>query len=213
MEKCKKMTDEWPFGDLQRGHFSAIVADPPWKYVSFTELTPENWDGRRDAEKHYKVMRLRDIMALPVADLATPDTHLFLWTTGPFLEKSFSVLRAWGFRYSSVAFTWTKLKRSHNDRQLRILPTAEADLFFGPGHTTRKNSEFCLLGRKGNPKRLSKSVREPILAPVREHSRKPDEVYERVQAYCAGPYLDLFSRQRRPGWTSWGNEVDLFPGA
>ncbi len=81
------------------------------------------------------------------------------------------------------------------------------------GHTTRKNTELCWLGRRGNPKRLDKGVRELIVAPVREHSRKPDEIYERIERFCAGPYLELFARQRRNGWFSDGNELDRFARA
>lgn len=123
------------------------------------------------------------------------------------------MIEAWGFRYSAVAFTWVKLKRSHDPNQLRILPSAEHDLHVGLGLTTRKNAEFCLLARRGNARRISKSVREIIMAPVREHSRKPDAAYERVRDYCAGPYLELFARTGRPGWTAWGNETDKFEDA
>jgi N6-adenosine-specific RNA methylase IME4 len=155
-------------------------------------------------------MGIDDIAALPVRDLAAPDAHLFLWATGPCLRQAFEVMEAWGFRYSAIAFTWVKLKRSHNPAQLRILPLADFDLHVGLGLTTRKNAEFCLLGRRGNARRNAKDIREIILSPVREHSRKPDEAYERVQRYCDGPYLELFARQQRRGWTAWGNETAKF---
>jgi N6-adenosine-specific RNA methylase IME4 len=202
-----------PFANLEQGKFAAILADPPWHFRARTALQVGNWTSRRDAEKHYSVMGIDDICAMPVKDLAAKDAHLFIWTTGPCLQQTFDVIKAWGFRYSGVAFTWVKLKRSHNPRQLRILPTAESDLHVGLGLTTRKNAEFCLLARRGNARREAKNIREIIMAPVREHSRKPDEVYERVQRYCVGPYLELFSRQQRPGWTCWGNEVDKFSEA
>lgn len=199
-----------PFADLAHGHFAAIVADPPWHFRARTALQMSNWTSRRDAEKHYAVMGVDDIAALPVKALAAPDAHLFLCTTGPCLRQAFEVMEAWGFRYSAVAFTWIKLKRSHNALQLRILPTAESDLHVGLGLTTRKNAEFVLLGRRGNARRIAKDVREVILAPVREHSRKPDQIFQRVERYCAGPYLELFARQHRPGWTAWGNQVGKF---
>lgn len=200
-------------GLLPRRHFACICADPPWHFKARTALQTANWTSRRDAEKHYGVMGLEDIKALPVKELAAPDAHLFLWTTGPMLEKSFEVMEAWGFRYSAIAFTWVKLRRSHNPLQLRVLPAAESDLHVGLGLTTRKNSEFVLLGRRGNARRIAKDVREIIMSPVREHSRKPDEFFARVERYCAGPYLELFSRQTRPGWTTWGNETGKFDGA
>lgn len=91
-----------------------------------------------------------------------------------------------------------------------MVPSDESDFHVGLGLTTRKNAEFVLLGRRGNAKRLAKDVRELILSPRREHSRKPDEMYSRVERYCAGPYLELFARQPRPGWDSWGNETTKF---
>jgi N6-adenosine-specific RNA methylase IME4 len=198
------------FEGIERSHYAAIIADPPWHFKARTELQTSNWNSRRDAEKHYAVMGIDEIKAMPVKALAAKDAHLFIWTTGPNLQRTFEVIEAWGFRYSAVAFTWVKLKRSFNAMQLRVLPTLESDLHVGLGLTTRKNAEFCLLARRGNARREAKNVREIILSPVREHSRKPDEVYDRVTRYCAGPYLELFSRQSRPGWTTWGNEATKF---
>lgn len=202
-----------PFAGLTRGHYGAIVADPPWHFRARTALQMSNWTSRRDAERHYDVMGVDDIKALPVRDLAAKDCHLFLWATGPCLPQAFEVMTAWGFRYSAVAFTWVKLKASHNPNQLRVLPSAAGDFHTGLGLTTRKNCEFVLLGRRGNCKRVSKAVRELIIAPRREHSRKPDECYNRVREYCAGPYLELFSRQIRPGFDAWGDQVGMFGGA
>lgn len=201
-----------PFAGLQRKHFAAIMADPPWHFRARTALQVGNWTSRRDAEKHYPVMGVEDIAALPVREIAAPDAHLFLWTTGPCLRQAFEVIEAWGFRYSAVAFTWIKLKRSMGAGQLSLVSTGDLDalLHVGLGLTTRKNAEFCLLARRGNARREAKDVREIILAPVREHSRKPDEAYRRVERYCAGPYLEIFSRERRPGWEAWGNEVGKF---
>lgn len=198
------------FDDLPRNHFQCILADPPWHFRARTALQMSNWTSRRDAEKHYPVMGVEDIMALPVKEWAAKDCHLFLWTTGPCLPQAFEVIRAWGFRYSAVAFTWVKLKKSYDATQLRCLPTAESDLHVGLGLTTRKNTEFCLLGRRGNAKRRAKDVREVIMAPRREHSRKPDEAAARIVRYCDGPYLELFARTQRPGWDAWGDEVGKF---
>lgn len=194
------------------GKYAMVAADPPWHFRARTALQMTNWTSRRDAEKHYSVLGIDDIAALPVKDIVADDAHLLLWITGPlFVEgKHLPIMKAWGFRPSSVAFTWVKLKRSLDTRQLRMTATQESDLHVGLGLTTRKNAEFCILGRRGNAKRLSKSVREIILSPVREHSRKPDEFYERAQQYAAGPYLELFSRQSRPGWDHWGNETGKF---
>lgn len=192
---------------LPDGQFGCILADPPWYFRTRTGVLSD-----RDPRQHYDVMTLDQIEAMPVRSVAAPDAHLFMWVTGPCLPQAFKVMEAWGFRYSGVAFTWVKLKKSHNPLQLRMLPTAEADLFVGLGFTTRKNAEFCLLGRRGSAKRRPEAtnVREIIMAPVREHSRKPDEAHARIEAYCEGPYLELFARAPRPGWTVWGNQTDKF---
>ena len=192
------------------GGFKCILADPPWHFKAHTALQTANWDSRRDAEKHYSVMSLADIAAMPVKEIAAKDAHLFLWTTGPCLRQAFDIIEAWGFRYSSMGFTWAKLKRSFQSDQLQDAPTIDSNFHCGLGLTTRKNAEFVLLARRGNARRNAKDVRELIVAPVREHSRKPDQVYDRIERYCDGPYLDLFSRQSRPGWVTWGNEATKF---
>ena len=202
---------DYVFDGFKPHHYAAIVCDPPWRFKSYTPLDSDNWDERRDVDKHYVTMDLDSIAALPVGDLATRDSHLFLWATGPNLPGAFEVIIAWGFRYSSMAFAWVKLKRSTRMDRLAYYPLTEDNLHVGLGLTTRHNVELCLLARRGNARRLSKSVREVILAPVREHSRKPDQVYDRVETYCRGPYLELFSRETsRQGWTLWGSEIGKF---
>lgn len=197
---------------LPRHHFGCIVADPPWSFRSYTAIQSQNPDSTRAVERHYATMSLADIMALPVPEIAAPDCHLWLWATGPNLPAAFDVIKAWGFKYSAIGFTWVKLKRSHGSRQLRFLSSADLDreLHIGLGLTTRKNAEICLLARRGNARRVAKNVREIIMAPVREHSRKPDEAFARIERYCGGPYLEMFARESRPGWTAWGNEPTRF---
>jgi N6-adenosine-specific RNA methylase IME4 len=197
---------------LPRRHFGAILADPPWHFRSYSPPITER--GDRSVDRHYPTMGIADIKALPIEELTRAEgCHLFLWTTGPHLPQALDVVAAWGFRYSGVAFTWIKLKKSHDAAQLRVLPTADGDFHVGLGFTTRKNAEFCLLARRGNARRLAKDVRELILAPRREHSRKPDEAHERIERYARGPYLELFGRQERPGWTVVGDEKDKFNAA
>lgn len=190
---------------LPKGPFKCILADPPWYFRTRT-----NEVGNRDPRNHYGVMSLAQLCELPIGKSAHRDCHLFLWTTGPCLEQAFAVIKAWGFRYSGVAFTWAKLKRSFDAHQLRMTPTSDSDFHVGLGFTTRKNTEYCLLARRGSAKRIAKDVRELIIAPVREHSRKPEEARERIERYCEGPYLELFARDFRPGWTAWGDEVGKF---
>ena len=196
---------------LPAQHFGVILADPPWHFKSYTALQMSNPGSRRDVERHYSTMSIDQIKDLPIVDLASPlGCHLFLWTTGPNLPLAFDVIKAWGFKYSGMAFTWAKLKQSHNANQLRILPSLDGDFHVGLGLTTRKNCEFCLLARRGNARRNAKNIRELIIAPRREHSRKPDETYERIERYADGPYLELFGRQQRPNWTVRGNEKEKF---
>jgi N6-adenosine-specific RNA methylase IME4 len=188
----------------QAGGYSVVLADPPWHHASRTPKGQTN----RSPSHHYRTMSLPEIAALPVADVAARDCHLFLWTTGPHLEQSFSVIRSWGFRYSSLAFVWVKRKKSANDNAMLFMDMR--DLFTGMGYTTRQNVEVVLLGRRGKPQRLSKSVHQVIVAPRREHSRKPAEAHGRIETYCPGPRLEMFSRERRVGWDAWGDEADKF---
>jgi N6-adenosine-specific RNA methylase IME4 len=134
-----------------------------------------------------------------------------MWWPDPHLPDAIEAMRAAGFSFSAKAFTWIKTLPTLS-RGSRLISTDEIEhmLAMGGGKTTRKNSESCWLGRRGNPQILSHGVREVIVAPRREHSRKPDEFYARVEAFCDGPRLDLFGRQSRPGWTVYGDEPTLF---
>jgi N6-adenosine-specific RNA methylase IME4 len=182
-----------PFDGLPRHHFGAILADPPWSWSSWSK-TNQN----RAAFNYYAVMSLDGIKGLPVADLAADNCVLFLWAINSMLPQAIAVMGAWGFEYKTVAFTWAKRT-----------PT-DAAWHLGLGYWTRQNSEHCLLGVRGKPKRMGRDVRELVIAPRREHSRKPDEVAAGIERLVPGPYLELFARETHPGWTSWGNEVTKF---
>lgn len=189
-----------PLTDLPRGHFKAILADPPWRF--------EAWSGKgaaRSADQHYDTMTIADMCALPVAGLAADDCVLFVWSCWPLLRESFQLIEAWGFQYKTCGFDWMKA----DDRQADFLSDS-VPVQVGMGYWTRANSEPCLLATRGKPKRIHADVRMGIIEPRREHSRKPDCVHERIQRLVAGPYLELFGRQQRPGWTVWGNETDKF---
>lgn len=194
---------------LPRRHFKLITADPPWPFRGYAPPVEDN-RHRRDTERHYKTMSLPEIKAMPVKELAAPDAHLLLWSTWPQLPAALETMEAWGFRYSGSGLIWMKLRRGINVEQLTLIRMIEDELHLGLGHTTRKNTEFALLGRRGNARRKAKNIREVIVAPVREHSRKPEEFYGRAERYCDGPRLELFSREDRPGWTCWGNEIGKF---
>lgn len=187
------------FDGLPRKHFACVVSDPPW---AFATRSAKGLAGR---PQHYSRMSLAELKAMPVAGLVASDCWLFMWTTGPHLRQAFDVIDAWGFRYSGMGFVWVKLNPS-----AASLFFMARDLAMGGGYTTRKNAEFCLLARRGQPKRLSKAIHEVIISPRREHSRKPDEARARIERYCAGPYLELFARESKPGWTTWGAEATKF---
>ncbi len=182
------------------GLYKVVYADPPWPFRTYSAK------GKgRSAEAHYDCMSVEQIAALPVAGWAAPDAAVLLWVTRPLLERAFGVIRAWGFAYKSYAFTWAKL----NPR--RGFPIgSEADFAMGCGYHTRANAELCLLATRGRPRRLSRGVRELIVAPRREHSRKPEEAYGRIEALYEGPFLELFGRATRPGWDAWGAQAGLF---
>ncbi len=182
-----------PFPDLQRQHYRVILADPPWAFGTFSKKGLV-----KSADQHYGTMSLDAIKALPVRDLADPaGCALFMWTTAPFLRASFDVLEAWGFRYSTAG-CWAKRTRRGDGWA------------FGTGYIYRGAIEPWLVGVLGKPKRQSRSVRNLIAEPLREHSRKPDQMRVDVEALFPGPYLELFARERAPGWDAWGNQVDRF---
>jgi N6-adenosine-specific RNA methylase IME4 len=184
--------------DTQAG---AILADPPWPYVTYSEK-----GQRKSASQHYAIQEIEKIKTLPVATYAARDCWLFLWCPGmntPVVE---------GVAFSGSGFGWAKTTKRAAVTPLSITaaPGAKSPWHFGLGHTTRKSLEFCWLGRRGNPPRLDKGVYELIVAPVREHSRKPDEIYARIERYCSGPYIELYARQQWPGWVAWGDEAGKF---
>lgn len=180
-------------------HYRVIYADPPWTFSTYSRK------GKgRSAEAYYDCMTLPELKALPVAEWAADDCALLLWTTDPLLPTALEVIRAWGFTYKTVGFYWAKLNKSAD-------PTVyhEASFFTGLGFWTRANPELCLLATRGHPHRRRADVRKLIVSPRREHSRKPDEAYQRIEALCEGPYLEMFARFSRPGWERWGTESDL----
>ena len=175
--------------------YTVIYADPPWQFKS--------WSSKgigRSADMHYPTMSINDICALPVANLADKDCAMFLWVTFPCLREGMMVLDAWGFTYKTVAFVWVKQNRQ------------AASLFWGLGYWTRANVEICLLATKGKPRRQAATVHQVVISPIEKHSKKPDEVRERiVQLMGDVPRVELFARQTTPGWDAWGNEVPCTP--
>ena len=190
-----------PFAGLRKD-YRIVVSDPPWHFKSNSTAKPG-----RNALRHYDCMALADINALPVKNHIADDAALFLWITGPFLAigAHIPLMKAWGFEPSGMGFVWIKL----NPRAASLF-MLKSDLAMGGGFTTRKNAEFCLIGKRGRSVRKSASVHEVIIEPRRDHSRKPEQFYDRVRDYSEGPFLELFGRQSRSGFDQWGNEAGKF---
>jgi N6-adenosine-specific RNA methylase IME4 len=175
--------------------YGVILADPPWRY--------RVWSGnhsRRTAESFYPTMSCEELCALrtPIDQWAAKDCALFLWVTAPCLiTEAPRVIEAWGFTHKTIGFTWVKVNKNGKP-------------FTGMGYYTRANAEICLLATRGKPRVKDHSINQVIVAPRREHSRKPDEQYLRIMRLCEGPYLELFARVRWSGWKVWGLEA---PGA
>jgi len=182
----------WPFGDLKPFGYDLIMADPPWSFKTFSQ---KGW--KKAAQNHYQCATLEDIKALPVADLAADDCVLWLWATNPMIPQALETMSAWGFTFKTAG-NWHKLSK-----------TGQKD-HFGTGYLLRSSNEPYLIGTRGKPK-TSRSVRGGFRAPVREHSRKPEECFEMAEKLITNARrLELFSRQSRPGWDNWGNESTKF---
>ncbi len=197
---------DWP-----AGKFGVIYADPPWGFKLWwgggSNKIPAGVPSRATIP-HYETMDEAALSALPVGDLAADDCVLFLWICWPVLEQSLRIIKAWGFEFKTCGFCWVKA----NGKQVDLFEESiEAHMTLG--YWTRSNSEVCLLATRGKPKRLNADVRQGIIEPRREHSRKPDCVPARIERLVAGPYLELFARTQRPGWTVWGNQTDKFAAA
>ena len=172
--------------------YKIIYADPPWQYRVYSKK-----GQGRSAENHYHTMNIKDIMALPVDKIADKDCILFLWITFPCLKEGIEVMERWGFKYKTCGFNWVKRNKKKNT------------YFMGLGFWTRSNSEVCLIGTKGQPKRVSKSVPQICDARIMEHSRKPAEIRECIVELCGElPRVELFARDKAKGWDSLGDEID-----
>jgi N6-adenosine-specific RNA methylase IME4 len=175
--------------------FDVLLVDVPWRYSDTAAA------GERGAAFKYPTLSIDAVKELPVSDVASDDSMIFMWGTWPLLKESIDVIETWGFKYKTGGFTWIKTAKSGNPSM-------------GMGSYTRSNSEFCLLGVRGNVKAsewiVDRSVSSAIVSPRLAHSEKPSEVCERIER-LVGPSrskLELFARARREGWESLGNHLD-----
>lgn len=175
--------------------YGVIYCDPPWSY--------DNAGTRGAAANQYATMTIDDLIALPVKDYAAKDSVLVMWGTWPKLDEAcLPLMKAWGFDYIT-GFPWVKI--THIARNL-FTEEIEIKVPYGVGFWARGASELVLIGRRGNPKPPPNGF-IGLLSENLFHSRKPDDLYEYVEA-MPGPYLELFARRTRDGWDSLGNGID-----
>lgn len=180
------------FDELTPLSYDLIMADPPWKFLPWSDKNKQ-----KAAAGHYPVMPLDRIADMPVSMLGRGDCILWLWATHPMLPQAIDVMKAWRFNYVTSG-VWVKR-------------TKKGKLGFGTGYRLRCASEPFLIGTLGNPETV-KNIRTVVEGPLREHSRKPDEAYDTAERMFPGALrrLDLFSRESRLGWDTWGNEAGKF---
>lgn len=180
------------FADGRR--FKTILADPPWQFQNRTgKVAPEHKRLNR-----YPTMTLDDICGLPVAEIAADTAHLYMWVPNALLPEGLKVMEAWGFQYKSN-LVWHKIRKDGGSDGR------------GVGFYFRNVTELILFGTRGKNARTKQAGRSQvnmIQTRKREHSRKPDEQYELIEACSPGPYLEMFARGERPEWAVWGNQAD-----
>lgn len=177
--------------------FGTILADPPWRFANRTgKIAPEHQRLLR-----YPTMAFEEIEALPVGEVACQRAHLYLWVPNALLAEGLAVMHAWGFVYKTN-LVWVKVRQDGG-------PDGR-----GVGFYYRNVTELCLFGVRGSLRTLPPGRRQVNVVPARkrEHSRKPDALYDIIEQCSPGPYLELFARYTRPGWTQWGNQLEASSG-
>jgi len=182
--------------DLKGKRFGTILADPPWRFQNRTgKMAPEH-----NRLNRYGTMSLEEIMSLPVADFTADRAHLYLWVPNALLPEGLEVMRAWGFDYKSN-IVWHKVRKDGGSDGR------------GVGFYFRNVTELVLFGVRGKSVRTLDPGRTQVnllATRKREHSRKPDEMYEIIEACSWGPRLEIFARGGRRGWKSWGDQAESY---
>jgi N6-adenosine-specific RNA methylase IME4 len=174
--------------------FKTILADPPWQFANRTgKMAPEHRRLHR-----YPTMTFSEICALPVKEVTAEKAHLYLWVPNALIAEGLQVMKAWGFTYKTN-IVWFKIRKDGG-------PDGR-----GVGFYFRNVTELLLFGTKGHFRTLAPGRREVNLVATRkrEHSRKPDEIYDLIERCSTGPYLELFARHQREDWIQWGNEIPV----
>jgi N6-adenosine-specific RNA methylase IME4 len=177
------------------GKFGAILIDPPWQFANRTgKVGPEHKRLHR-----YQTLNFEEIAALPIDKLALPKSHLYLWCPNALLLEALTIMKAWGFTYKTN-IVWYKVRKDGG-------PDGR-----GVGFYFRNVTELLLFGVKGNLRTLQpgRTQVNMLMSRKREHSRKPEAVYDLIERCSPGPYLELFARARAKGWVQWGDELDVY---
>jgi N6-adenosine-specific RNA methylase IME4 len=177
------------------GCYGTILIDPPWRFANRTgKMAPEHKRLHR-----YPTMGFDEIAALPVARHALPKSHLYLWCPNALLLEALQIMKDWGFTYKTN-LVWYKTRKDGG-------PDGR-----GVGFYFRNVTELLLFGTRGKLRTLKPGRRQVnvMVSRKQEHSWKPEESYQIIEACSPGPYLELFARQRRSGWESWGNQADTY---
>ena len=176
---------------IPSGPFGCILADPPWRFVTYNEQSAVP----TQASDPYETMTLAEMVTLPVPEVAAADCALIMWVSGTHMPVALALGSAWGFRFiRSELFVWVKDRPFVQPKQ-------------GMGYWTRNGAECAMLFVRGSPKVLSHDVDQVLYCSRGEHSAKPEQLYDRIERLVGGPYLELFARRRRVGWQSWGNQI------
>lgn len=173
--------------------YQIIYCDPPWSYQDTQKSGGTAFFG---ASVRYSTMNNKDILKLPINNLADKDCVLFMWATSPLLPEALETIKSWGFKYKTIAFCWNK--QSKNGKWISNM-----------GRWTMGNIEICLLAVKGKPRRIIKNVKQLIIAERKRHSEKPQEVRDRIVELMGDlPRIELFAREKTEGWDAIGNDID-----
>lgn len=178
------------FEDLPNKKYKIIYADPPWSYNDKLNLQNEG------ASLHYKTLSLEELKSLDINSICDKDCILFLWVTRPMMPVAIELVKAWGFKYKTIAFTWVKTN-----------PKSKT-YFKGIGRWVMGCTESVILATKGKPQRVVKNIHELVVSSRSKHSKKPNEVRELIVKLMGDKSrIELFAREKVEGWDSWGNEI------
>lgn len=171
--------------------YNIIYIDCPWSYKDKAR------SGERGVTYKYDTMTDSEIINLPINKISADNSIIFMWATWPRIELALEAMRAWGFTYKTVGFVWCKQNKKSNS------------WFWGMGNWSRANSEICLIGIKGKPKRYSAKVHQLITSRISKHSAKPAEVRDKIVELCGNlPRIEVFAREVVPGWDAIGNAIN-----